>query len=438
MKNPQFVIVCMLIAVTPLFRGAVHAWAQTVIQIMVAVGLLLVVFTHLKGEKRRKKNKQGQDCHRVMTQPHGRQNPNAITRLRINPAPRLFVWWVIVPVASLGVWSTAMSPHPALAQQGLIMLMTYLGFFWLVMVSITSRKEQRTLVWVVVGTATFLSVVGLLKQFDILTFTWWDYALELKRSHGTDRLSGVYVNANHMAGFLEMAIPMMLVLFLTRSRSPEALIGMGTLTLFLLVCQALTLSRGGWAGTVGSLLFMAIALLFKKGFMFKRQVVTLLISIVAATLIVISSTDVVERIITLTQGEIEESLTGRLTYWAGTRNMIADNLVAGTGPGTFSVAFPPYQVPGLAVLPRYAHSDYLQFPAEAGILIIPLMITVLYLFFRVGFVRFQSHSRQTSGIALGCMAAVVAILIHSCSDGNLQIPANALLFTSLCALTLSR
>jgi hypothetical protein len=34
------------------------------------------------------------------------------------------------------------------------------------------------------------------------------------------------------------------------------------------------------------------------------------------------------------------------------------------------------------------------------------------------------------------MAAVTAILIHSVSDGNLQIPANALLFTSLTALTL--
>jgi hypothetical protein len=47
-----------------------------------------------------------------------------------------------------------------------------------------------------------------------------------------------------------------------------------------------------------------------------------------------------------------------------------------------------------------------------------------------------SRSRQTSGIALGCMAGVVAILIHSYSDGNLQIPANALLFTTLSALSL--
>ncbi|MDY0223455.1 MAG: O-antigen polymerase, partial [Desulfobacterium sp.] len=145
------------------------------------------------------------------------------------------LWWVIGPVAALGVWSTVMSPHPALALQGLIMLATYLGFFYLVVASVKSRKEQRTLVWVVTGTAAFLCVVGLLKRFDILVFTWWDYAPELGRNHGDTRLSGVYVNANHMAGFLGMAIPMVLGMFLTRSRSPEARIGMIFLVLFLIV-----------------------------------------------------------------------------------------------------------------------------------------------------------------------------------------------------------
>jgi hypothetical protein len=36
------------------------------------------------------------------------------------------------------------------------------------------------------------------------------------------------------------------------------------------------------------------------------------------------------------------------------------------------------------------------------------------------------------------MAALVALLIHSYSDGNLQIPANALLFTALAAAGLRK
>jgi O-antigen ligase len=267
-------------------------------------------------------------------------------------------------------------------------------------------------------------------------FPWWDYSAEFSRDHGATSLTGVYVNRNMMAGFLEMAIPLMLCLFLIRSRSMDVQTGMIGLALFLVVCQILTLSRGGWAATVGALVFMAGVLLLKKGFAHKRMVGTLAAGCVILALAAVVSTPVTERALTLTEGEMEDNIAGRITYWQGTLGLIADNWAAGTGPGTFEVAFPPYQVPGLAVLPRYAHNDYLQFTADAGILFIPLMLWLLVLFFRAGFTKLKSRSRQTSGIALGGMTAVVAILIHSFSDGNLHMPANALLFTAITALVL--
>ncbi|MCA1792741.1 MAG: hypothetical protein LC660_02520 [Desulfobacteraceae bacterium] len=190
-NNPAFLIVCVVVAVSPLMRGAVHAWAQTVIQIMVVLGAIMVVMKGLQRETRRKKSghrdsQQTPDQPQVQAQTktqakaHSSRNPDtgAGVRVRDGLAPGLYIWWLIGPVVALGVWSTAMSPHPALAVQGLIMLATYLGFFWLVVVSVRSRKEQRALVWVVVGTAAFLCVVGLLKRFDILVFPWWDYSKE--------------------------------------------------------------------------------------------------------------------------------------------------------------------------------------------------------------------------------------------------------------------
>jgi hypothetical protein len=440
----------------------VHAWAQTLIQILVVLGLILVVVKQLQREPRKRKSgrrgerqtledqeaqrsqkslepQEAQRSQKSQASASGSRSPDsAATGIRDGLTPDRSLWWVIGPVAALGVWSTVMSPHPALAIQGLIMLATYLGFFWLVVVTVRSRKEQRALVWVVVGTAVFLCVVGLLKRFDILVFTWWDYTEELGRKvHGIS-LTGVYVNRNHMAGFLEMAIPMMLGMFLTRCRSPEARIGMICLALFLVVCQALTLSRGGWTGTAVAMVFMAVVLLLKKGFVHKRLVGTLLGAVVVIGLIVMASTPVVQRIATLTQGELEDEMEGRRNIWAGTRAMIQDNLAAGTGPGTYAIAFPQYQSPGYARLPRYAHSDFLQFSAETGILAIPVMLWTVYWFFRTGFTRLKSRSRQTQGITLGTMAALVALLIHSYSDGNLQIPANALLFTALTAAGLRK
>jgi O-antigen ligase len=400
MKNPGFIIVCVVLAVAPLMRGSVHPWAQNVIQILVALGGIVLLLEAMRSRK---------------PQDRFSREKGRVWQL---------VWSVAAPCAALGVWSAVMSPHPARAVQGLLMLLTCLGFFFLVVMSVRTRGEERNLVWVVVGTAGFLCVVGLLALYDVVVFPWWDYAAETGNAY-RDSLTGAYVNRNHMAGFLEMAIPMTVILFITRSRSLEARIILFVGVVFLLVCQALTLSRGGWAGTAGALVFMAVALLFKRGFAHKRLVAGLLAGAVVTGAVVLASTPVVDRAATLTEGGIEQGIAHRLNVWKGMRLMIQDNPAAGTGPGTFEMAYPPYQQPGYPILVIYGHNDILQFASDTGIL-----------FFRSGFAKFKSPSRQTSGIAIGCMAAIVAILIHSYSDGNLHIPANALLFTTLSALTL--
>ncbi|MEA1967802.1 MAG: hypothetical protein U9N77_06250 [Thermodesulfobacteriota bacterium] len=76
-----------------------------------------------------------------------------------------------------------------------------------------------------------------------------------------------------------------------------------------------------------------------------------------------------------------------------------------------------------------AHNDYLHFTAELGILVIPIMLWMIFLFFKQAFLNSQKRSRQTRGIAIASMTAAVAVLVHSMSDFNLHIPANALLLT---------
>jgi O-antigen ligase len=433
MKNPAFWIVCFLVAVTPLLRGSVHAWATTLIQILVTAGLMVLVaeqWRRLGPEKAESQAGAGRK-----TRESGKIRESRRISSRGLPGGRVF-WIVVLPCILLGVWATVFSPHPALALDGMLMLLTYLGFFYLVFQSVRNRREQRFLLWVVVWTAVGLGVIALLQRFGILVFSWWDYSEELGRNVYGISLTGPYVNRNHLAGFLEMAIAVLLGLLLIRSRSPEVRIGMVGLVLFLIICQAMTLSRGGWAGAVGVLVFMLVVLLFKKGFQHKRMLIYIFLGVVITGVVILASTPVVDRINTLIEQDIDDNLASRYRIWAGAWDLFKDNMTAGTGPGTFRVAFPPYQVPGDAYLARYAHNDILQFAADTGILFFPLMLWLLFLFFKTGFAKFQSRSRQTSGIALGCMAAAIAILIHSYSDGNLQIPANALLFTTLSALVL--
>ena len=146
------------------------------------------------------------------------------------------------------------------------------------------------------------------------------------------------------------------------------------------------------------------------------------------------SLPVVQRITTLTQQDPIHTLTSRIRCWQGAADQIKDNVMIGTGPDSFAVESPAYQLPGYAVLFRYAHNDYLHFISETGVLFIPILIFTLFCFFRSGFQKLKSHSRQKRGFALGAMAGVFATHIHSFSDFNLNIPANALLFTILAGI----
>ncbi len=81
-----------------------------------------------------------------------------------------------------------------------------------------------------------------------------------------------------------------------------------------------------------------------------------------------------------------------------------------------------------------AHNDYLQFTSESGILIIPVIIWMIIIFYNKGLKRMKHRSRLVRGINMGAMSGMTAMLFHSICDFNLHIPANALLFTVLAAL----
>jgi hypothetical protein len=58
-------------------------------------------------------------------------------------------------------------------------------------------------------------------------------------------------------------------------------------------------------------------------------------------------------------------------------------------------------------------------------------------FYKRGFYKLRYPSRLVRGTTLGAMSGITAILVHSVSDFNLHIPANALLFTVLVAIVVA-
>ena len=388
-----------LLIFTPLARGSVQGWAVCVIYLatLLALGIFL--------------------------------------------AGRSLVWeweWIATPMDRpflamllLCLISSVFSVHRQTSLWAMVTLINYVVVFYLTIHTIRTRTRFKQLIYLIIGMAILLSVLGLFKKFTINPFPWWDYE-DLK--YPLDFISSTYGNHNHFAGYLEMAIPIAIGLMMT---------GVKGINLFLLICllpvmltaQTLSLSRGGWASTMLGLCFMAVILLKRRYFKHKGFLITGIAGAVFTALILLGSTPVVERGMTIMQQEEENSsLHSRAIIWSGTIKMIGDYPLLGTGPGTFSAIFTQYQPPGFLSRFIFAHNDYLHFVAEAGLLLIAVIIWMIIALYKKGFKKMENPSRLVRGITVGGLSGITAILVHSISDFNLHIPANALLFTVLAAI----
>jgi len=333
----------------------------------------------------------------------------------------------------LSILSTVFSVHTYTSIWSFILLCNYVIIFYLIIHTLRTRSQLRRLVYLIIGLAALISIIGLLKNFCGNPFPWWNYT---DFQTAPDRLSSTFGNADHLAGYMEMTLPLLLGLLLTGFRGIK-IVFVIVLAVLLFAALLLSLSRGGWLGAVTGLFFMCIALLLNRYFQSKKLVLTVCGGCVVVAFIVLSSTTVVKRIKTVEEMGNIPNLNARITVWGGVVEMIKDHPLLGTGPGTFATVFTQYQPPG--VLSRYfaAHNDYLQMTAETGLALVPVMAWMIFAFFIKGFKKLNNPSRLVRGTTLGAMSGVTAILIHSIFDFNLHIPANAILFTVLAAIVVS-
>ncbi len=129
------------------------------------------------------------------------------------------------------------------------------------------------------------------------------------------------------------------------------------------------------------------------------------------------------------------STQARFYMYRNTIRMIRDNFVMGVGFGNFKYVYPRYRdrgewaLSGLNTRVEQAHSEYLQIFSEVGII---GFLAFLWIIARIGRMiwetvrRFDSTPHSVKGIAMSM--GIVATLIHSLFDFNLQNPASGVTF----------
>jgi len=267
----------------------------------------------------------------------------------------------------------------------------------------------------------------------------------------SSQASGSYVNRNHLAGLLEMClgvgIGMMVAQLEDRPRrswhdflkdtATLLLSGKAMLRLILVimvVALVMTRSRMGNTAFFASMLVSGgLALALSRHA--PRGTVLLISSLIVIDIALIGTWFGVERTVQRIAETTVQNVEDRVDPSVYAVKIIEDYPLFGTGGGTFYTAFTRYRGHDIPDYYDHVHNDYVQFLTDTGIIGGALFgLFVLASFACAILAQARRRDPLARGVGFGVVMGVIAIGIHSTVDFNLQIPANAFIFTILLAL----
>jgi O-antigen ligase len=261
-------------------------------------------------------------------------------------------------------------------------------------------------------------------------------------------VTGTFINRNYFAGYLLMVIPLSVGYFFSREAFQRgrymgwrhrlsSLDGKTLLIAFGIVLMILgLLFSASRMGIVSLLLsFSLISFLFResqKGQKFSKTTVLIFgLALLWAAWIGLDA--VISRFFFVSEG-----FEDRWMFWVNTFQIFKDFPLFGSGLGTFVHIFPMYRSFHIRGLVTHAENDFLQLLSEVGLIGIGLLVLVFaFLFFRAVVAIRSFHSRDSKKyIGIGGMVGILALMFHSLVERNIQVPANAFLYTFVFALIL--
>ncbi len=262
----------------------------------------------------------------------------------------------------------------------------------------------------------------------------------------TSSVSGTFINRNYFAGYLLMVVPLSVGYFFSREafqrsrflgwrHSLSSLDGKTVIVAFGIIVMIVGLLFSASRMGIMSLLlsFSLLSFLFgksQKGQRFSRAVVLIFgLGLLWAAWIGLDA--VISRFFSAS-GSFEE----RWKIWVNTFQIFKDFPLFGTGLGTFIHIFPRYRSFHVRGLFTHAENDFLQLLSETGLAGVGLLLLVFgFLFYRAVVAIRSLDPRDTKKyIGIGGLVGILALMFHSLVERNIQVPANAFLYTLIWAL----
>ena len=370
-------------------------------------------------------------------------------RFLINPKHRLLwppVCWAVLAFTGYAVGRYLTAEIEYLARQELIRVLVYAAIFFAVINNLHKQEPSQIVGLTLVFLAMALSFYAVI-QFITDSDNVWSLVGRFDKPNGArKRGSGTFLNPNHLAGYLEMVLPLALAFTLTGRFSHLMKVVLGYASIAIFAGLTVTFSRAGWLATAACLAGFFYFMVRQRDY-WKR---TLVVLGVFAVLFGVTLTQARVSANRHERFEVAKHVEDvRFLIWEPAKEMWKDHLWFGVGPDHFDTRFRQYRPAHFELQNRPArvHNDYLNTLVDWGLTGALLVAACWGAFFWQVFSGWRFVQRaQTdlgakrsnrSSFVLGGALGLFAILVHSYLDFNMHIPANAILAVTILAMVSS-
>ncbi|NRB41168.1 MAG: O-antigen ligase family protein [Pseudomonadales bacterium] len=450
--SAPFYALLAFILLAPIPYGSNREWAEAILLLYSSALAIITLFNLYKGKLKLPKLLQ-----------------------KSLPLQCLFGLFIVWQILQINIINSADINH---ALSGLLLSFCYWIVFNLVLILCQQSQQLSALLWTIVISGLFQAFYG-----SMMVLTGIEWLLVDSKQIGQGVATGTFVNRNHLAGYLELTLACGLGLLIAQLKNIsfannrerlqhylETLLSskiiLRLILCILVIALVMTRSRMGNAAFFTSMFFCgALHLYLMKRF--NRSAIFLFVSLLFIDTLIVSQWFGLEELaqrMNITLGEIEiidennkpgqssstaatENINSQHSYklitgdsrdeaWAQARSIITTAPLMGYGYGSFYTLFPKFRDGSTRGFFDHAHNDYLEIIIEfgfigAGLLFLIVLIAVIN--------AIQTQRQRRSDIyiaaAFASMMSITSIAIHSWTDFNLYIPANAMLVTIIIAIS---
>jgi O-antigen ligase len=214
------------------------------------------------------------------------------------------------------------------------------------------------------------------------------------------RIAGMLEGPNQLAGFFDIAIPLLLARGVRRGGGPFL-----ALVAIAFVTDVLTFSRAGIAAVAIGVFFVALG---TTGADARRRVMIAGCIVFLATASALVKLDLFGRFMSASDIDTASGLGSRDELWTAAIAFWRAHPILGIGAGNFELELPQAGLPGVRT---HANSLYLQTLAEGGILLFGATLASIVAAIRTFYVRAPKDA-----LFVGIGAATIALAVHQLVD----------------------